>query len=68
AKLVKDLAAGEASTGTAPLNLAIGLAVSFVVGWAALALLIRFVQQGRLPLFAWYLVPLGVAVVAWQLG
>jgi len=47
--------------------LATGLVVSFVVGLAALALLIQFVRRGRLALFAWYLVPLGLAVIAWQL-
>jgi len=47
-------------------TLAIGFVVSFVVGLGALALLIRWVQQGRLALFAYYLIPLGIAVVAWQ--
>jgi undecaprenyl-diphosphatase len=45
-----------------------GIAISFVVGLGALSLLIRFVRAGRLGLFAWYLVPLGVAVVTWQLS
>jgi len=57
--------AGE--TGTAPLNLAIGFMVSFLVGLVALKLLVRWVVQGRLAMFAYYLVPLGAAVVAWQL-
>ena len=57
----------EGTTGTLPLNLAIGFVVSFVVGWVALKLLVRWVQQGRLAMFAYYLIPLGVAVVAWQL-
>lgn len=55
------------STGTPTLLLAIGFAVSFVVGYAALALLIEFVKRGRLALFAWYLFPLGAAVVLWRL-
>ena len=54
-------------TGTPPLNLALGFIVSMVVGYGALEILIRFVQRGRLALFAWYLVPLGVAVIVWQL-
>ncbi len=58
----------EGTTGTSPLNLAIGFFVSFAVGWVALKLLVRWVQQGRLALFAYYLIPLGVAVVAWQLS
>ncbi len=57
----------EGTTGTPPLNLAIGFFVSFVVGLGALKLLVRWVQQGRLAMFAYYLIPLGVAVVAWQL-
>ena len=57
---------GEASATSAGV-LAAGFAVSTVVGLAALAALIRFVQRGRLAIFAWYLVPLGIAVIAWQL-
>lgn len=57
----------EGTTGTAPLNLAIGFFVSFAVGWVALKLLVGLVQRGRLALFAYYLIPLGIAVVAWQL-
>ena len=60
-------ATGLASAATAPLTLAIGALVSMVVGFGALWLLLRWVQQGRLAMFAWYLVPLGVVVVAWQL-
>ncbi len=56
------------STGTSLGLLAIGFVVSFVVGWVALALLIQFVKRGKLALFAWYLLPLGVAVVAWQVA
>lgn len=57
----------QGSTGTPVVNLAVGFVVSFLVGWASLLLLIRFVRQGKLSMFAWYLVPLGVVVVAWQL-
>jgi undecaprenyl-diphosphatase len=48
--------------------LLIGAGVSFVVGLVALSILIRFVRAGRLAVFAWYLIPLGIAVVAWQLS
>lgn len=41
---------------------------SFVVGLAALWLLVRWIERGRLALFMWYLIPLGVAVVVWQLA
>lgn len=70
AKLVKQASeapgASEAS-GIAAANLLIGAAVSFAVGWLALWQLMRFVRQGRLAIFCWYLVPLGVVVTAWQL-
>ena len=46
------------STGTSLAVLATGFAISFLVGWGALALLIEGVKRGRLALFAWYLVPL----------
>ncbi len=55
------------TTGTPPATLAVGFVVSMLVGLATLALLIRWVRQGRLAMFAYYLIPLGVAVVAWQL-
>ena len=55
------------STGTALPKLAIGFLVSFLVGWGALALLIEWIKRGRLALFAWYLVPLGLAVVGWRM-
>ena len=47
-----------------PRDLAIGAAVSFAVGLAALALLQRVVERGRLHYFGWYCVGLGVVVVA----
>ncbi len=49
----------------AGLLLAGGL-ISFLVGLLSLWWLVRWLRQGRLSLFAWYLVPLGVAVVVWQ--
>jgi undecaprenyl-diphosphatase len=45
-------------------NLVIGALLSFVVGLAALALLSRVVERGRLHYFGWYCVVLGLAVVA----
>jgi undecaprenyl-diphosphatase len=47
--------------------LAAGAAVSFVVGLVALRLLTAIVQHGRLYWFAWWLIPLGIAVTVWQL-
>lgn len=57
----------QGSTGTAPWILLAGFVVSFFVGWGSLVLLIRFLRQGRLALFAYYLLPLGIAVIVWQL-
>jgi len=56
----------KGTTGTPMLTLAVGFVVSMIVGWAALKLLIHWVQRGQLAMFAWYLIPLGFAVVAWQ--
>ena len=53
--------ASTSATQVAPLHLLVGAVVSCIVGFGALSLLIRWVQQGRLAVFAWYLVPLGVA-------
>ena len=69
AGVLEGLDAWQAESTSTPLYaLALGFAVSFVVGWAALVLLIQFVKQGRLAVFAWYLVPLGMVVIVWQLG
>ncbi len=48
---------------TSPTNLAIGAAVSFIVGIAALALLQRIVERGRLHYFGWYCIVLGIVVL-----
>jgi undecaprenyl-diphosphatase len=61
-KLARHMAPGV-SVGP----LAIGVLVSFIVGLAALAWLLRWLARGRLHYFAWYLIPLGCAVVIWQL-
>ncbi|QDU57979.1 Undecaprenyl-diphosphatase [Aeoliella mucimassa] len=61
-----DMLEAESST-TPAVTLLLGFVVSFLVGWGALLLLIRFVRQGKLSLFSYYLLPLGIVVVAWQL-
>jgi len=63
---VKTLAEATGPT-TPPLHLAIGMAVSFVVGLVSLWWLVRWLQTGRLHLFAWWCIPVGVAVIVWQL-
>ncbi len=59
---------GEPVTSVPPPGiLGVGLLVSFLVGLAALWWLIRWLDQGKLHWFAWWVIPLGVAVVAWQM-
>jgi undecaprenyl-diphosphatase len=57
----------HSSVTTPPWLLAGGTAIAFLVGLAALYALTRLVSRGRLHWFAWWLVPLGVCVTAWQL-
>lgn len=51
-----------------PLNMLIGAGVAFIVGLASLWVLVRLLERGRLTIFAWYCIALGVVVVAWQLA
>lgn len=46
--------------------LLLGAAVSFAVGLASLAWLIRWLEKGRLYLFAWWVLILGPIVIVWQ--
>jgi undecaprenyl-diphosphatase len=52
---------------TPPAALALGTLLSFAVGLASLWCLVRWLRQGRLHYFAWWVIPLGLAVTAWQL-
>jgi undecaprenyl-diphosphatase len=45
-----------------------GAVTSLLVGLIALAWLLKWLQQGRLHLFAWWCMALGAAVVIWQLS
>jgi undecaprenyl-diphosphatase len=58
----------QGSVQTPPEMLVAGAAVSFVVGLIALAWLLRWLERGKLHYFAYWLIPLGIAVVAWQLS
>ena len=63
-----DLLSADAPTGQMSLGLLVlGAAISFVIGLLSLAWLIRWLAQGRLYLFAWWVLILGPIVVAWQL-
>jgi undecaprenyl-diphosphatase len=58
----------KGSTSTPIPTLALGFVVSMLVGLAALAVLLRMLRRGRLDLFVYYLVPLGIATITWQLA
>jgi undecaprenyl-diphosphatase len=50
-----------------PAHLAIGAAISFVVGLGAIWSLERLLLRGRLQWLAWYCIVLGAVVIVWQL-
>lgn len=69
AGLLKMIDLYQKGTTTTPIpNLAVGFVVSMIVGLAAIAVLMRFVKSGKLMVFVYYLVPLGIAVIIWQLS
>ena len=47
--------------------LAIGAVVAFLVGLVALGWLVRWVEQGKLHWFAYWLLPFGFFIIVWQL-
>ena len=55
------------SNGTQWGLLGLGAVISFYVGLGSLWWLVRWLRQGRLHLFAWWVIPLGLLVIAWQL-
>ncbi|MDP6447814.1 MAG: undecaprenyl-diphosphate phosphatase [Pirellulaceae bacterium] len=63
--LLRD--ASESAPTTSAIYLLAGAALAFVVGLAALSWLIRWLERGRFQWFAWWCIPVGLAVVAWQL-
>lgn len=61
-------AQGTEVTGAVPIwMLAAGFCVSAVVGYGALALLMKVLNRGKLAIFSGYLYCVGAAVVIWQL-
>jgi len=54
-------------SSTEPMLLAVGFVISFLVGLVALALLVRWIGKGKLYYFAFYLIPMGICVICWQL-
>ncbi|MEZ6091181.1 MAG: undecaprenyl-diphosphate phosphatase [Pirellulaceae bacterium] len=63
---LKDLAeSGMSAARITPL--VVGAAVAFIVGIFALRWLIAWSRQGRLHLFAYWCIPVGIATIIWQL-
>ncbi|MFV1967475.1 MAG: undecaprenyl-diphosphate phosphatase [Pirellulaceae bacterium] len=58
---------GQATFVTPPSYLALGALISFLVGLLSLLWLIRLLERGKLHYFACWCIPLGMAVVVWQL-
>lgn len=48
-------------------ELLLGMALSFLVGWAALGWLVQWLQRGRLYWFAYWLFTIGPLVILWQI-
>ena len=46
----------------------LGCAVSMVVSFAVLLLLLKIIRKGKLSYFSWYMLALGAAVMLWQLS
>lgn len=62
---VKDIVEAGGTETAIPLLVA-GAAVAFAVGLMSLNFLVKWLEAGRLHLFAWYLIPLGIIVVLWK--
>lgn len=68
AGLLEDLHLLRGSPSAEPLGLlGLGMALSFAIGLVSLWWLLRWLEQGRLHLFAWWVLLLGPLVIAWQL-
>ena len=52
---------GTLVTGVSAGALAAGMIVSFIVGFASLKLVLRLLERAKIHLFAFYLIPLGIA-------
>jgi undecaprenyl-diphosphatase len=63
----KDLVLGGEPLAYPAGTLALGIAISFVVGIVALKVLMRVLKGRRLHWFAWYCLAVGAATITWQL-
>lgn len=59
--------ANSGSSSVPPGQLAVGALLSFVVGVLALVWLLNWLGRGRLHYFAYWCIPVGLAIIAWQL-
>ena len=67
-EIIDIIKGSEAAADGTPLPLLLmGLAISFLVGWASLAWLVKWLEQGKIHWFAYWVIPLGFLVVVWQL-
>jgi undecaprenyl-diphosphatase len=57
----------QGMNSTPPFALLLGAFVSFIVGLATIAWLVRWIHQGQFHRFAWWLLLIGPLVVLWQL-
>ena len=48
------------------INLSIGFAVSAVIGYISLTLLVKMLKRGKLQMFAWYLFAIGAGLLVWR--
>ena len=65
--LLKPTAGGIAEPSLNLVQMAAGVGTSFLVGLFALWWLLRWLEHGRLHYFAYWCLPLGLAIVVWQL-
>ncbi len=57
----------QSEAGISPWLLLLGAAISLLVGLAALSWLIAWIRRGKLAWFALWCLPLGIAVILWQM-
>lgn len=66
-EIIDILRAESVTQSTSPKLLALGALISFVVGLFSLWLLLRTLEKGKLEWFSYWCIPVGIAVLAWQL-
>jgi len=66
-EILKSFGEKDSSTIPTPMwLLLVGAIVSFFVGWAALVMLLKVVERGRLHWFAWWCFAAGLFALIWQ--